>query len=315
MQKTIKMSLFTIGLICLLLMVTPATSIVHAAVNCSDPGVVCKSGAINSNETWTSDNIYVITADLTISSGVTVTINPGVIVKFNYYYTHNILVDGTLNVNGTSTNKVYFTSERDDTLGGDTNGNGATNSPAAGQWESIRFRSGSDGTWTHAELRYGGDKGGAIALSGSSPSFDNLTVKKSELAAITALPTDMPTITNFSAQDTPRGGLNFQGGTVTGNITWSQSDIVHIISSDVTVNDGATLTISPGVIVKFHYYYTHNLLVDGTLNVNGTASDKVYFTSERDDTLGGDTNGNGATNSPAAGQWESIRFRSGSDGT
>ena len=315
MYKLFKLLIGSIGLITLLLLVTPNTSVVHAAVNCGDPNIICKSGAINGNETWTSNNIYVITGDLTISSGVTVNIDPGTIIKFVYKYPYySLFVDGTLNVNGTSNNKVYFTSERDDTLGGDTDQSSST--PAAGQWKAIHFRSGSSGAWTYAELRYGGDNGGAIALNNSSPSFDHITVKNSELAAITALPTDMPTITNFSAQDTPRGGLNIQGGAVSGNVTWSQSDIVYIISNDVTVNDGATLNIEPGVMVKFTYKYPYySLFVDGTLNVNGTSDNKVYFSSERDDTLGGDTNGNGSSNSPAAGQWNAVHFRNGSSGT
>jgi hypothetical protein len=33
---------------------------VSAAVNCSDPGVICRNGTLASDETWTPANIYVI---------------------------------------------------------------------------------------------------------------------------------------------------------------------------------------------------------------------------------------------------------------
>src|SRR6185436_6422261 len=47
-------------------------------------------------------------------------------------------------------------SERDDSIGGDTNGDGAATVPAPGDWQAIHFGSYSTGSLTYATIRYGG---------------------------------------------------------------------------------------------------------------------------------------------------------------
>ena len=67
------------------------------------------------------------------------------------------------------------------------------------------------------------------------------------------------------------------------------------------------LTVEPGVVVKF-YNNKSRLIVNGTLKVIGSPSDKVIFTSFRDDEFGGDTNNNGSDLLPAPGDWLGIYF-------
>lgn len=90
------------------------------------------SGDINTNTTWTIANSpYVVDSDIYISNGVTFNIEPGVIVKFAPFT--SMFIDSeteeTFRAVGTPENKIYFTSLADDTIGGDTNGDGSTTFP------------------------------------------------------------------------------------------------------------------------------------------------------------------------------------------
>ena len=82
-------------------------------------------------------------------------------------------------------------------------------------------------------------------------------------------------------------------------------------SGSFSVDEGYTLTIEPGAIVKFRSSQ-HALDVLGTLIANGTPTDKIVFTSIKDDSYGGDTNNDGDKTSPAPGNWDNIGFYAGS---
>src|SRR4030095_9120380 len=82
----------------------------------------------------------------------------------------------------------------------------------------------------------------------------------------------------------------------------------------VTVDDGATLTIVPGQIVKIAPFEGIDLIIGGTLLARGTTSQPIIFTNGRDDTVGGDTNNNGGANGPDNTFWNGITFFSGSTG-
>jgi RHS repeat-associated protein len=69
----------------------------------------------------------------------------------------------------------------------------------------------------------------------------------------------------------------------------------------VSVTNGATLTIQPGVIVKFSSGLITLNVNGGKLSAVGTAANPIYFTSIADDSIGGDTGGDGPTSgSPGA---------------
>ncbi|NIM92112.1 MAG: S8 family serine peptidase, partial [Anaerolineales bacterium] len=99
-------------------------------------------------------------------------------------------------------------------------------------------------------------------------------------------------------------------GTITSDETWTSEGNVHTVSCDVAVAPGATLTIEEGTIVKFHY--NKSLIINGSLRVLGTGGNPIYFTSIRDDTIGGDTNGDGWSTG-ARGDWRRIEFTDTSD--
>jgi hypothetical protein len=164
------------------------SSILAIALICSIAGsplvaraaTITISGNLTSNDTWTNNNIYVLTNTThTINSGVTITVNSGTVVKFNGS-SSVLAVSGVLNAQGTSS-PVYFTSYKDDicstgtSTGCDSNGDNGATSPAAGNWASITVNSTGSTTLNNAIARYGGgftgptlyNNGGILNVFGS----------------------------------------------------------------------------------------------------------------------------------------------------
>jgi len=129
------------------------------------------SGTISSNTIWAVvDSPYTIIGHVTVASGVTLTIDPGVTVKFDSGKVME--VEGTLVARGTSTSTVTFTS--------------SASSPAAGDWGYIKFTGSSvpasfdgNGDYSsgsileHCVVEYGGaysdpDDGFLFAINGAS---------------------------------------------------------------------------------------------------------------------------------------------------
>ena len=86
---------------------------------------------------------------------------------------------------------------------------------------------------------------------------------------------------------------------------------VYVMTCDLTVEEGAALTVEPGAIVKAGGGVS--LEVNGSLNAIGTAAEPVTFTSAKDTSIGGDTApGEVNDGSPAAGDWAGIYAPGGS---
>ena len=67
-------------------------------------------------------------------------------------------------MNGSDAAPVWFTSSKDDSVGGDSNGDGGASSPAPADWGTILFTNGSDlSVVDHAVIRYGGPTPSVIA--------------------------------------------------------------------------------------------------------------------------------------------------------
>ena len=126
---------------------------------------------ISENTTWTeSESPYVVSTALSVLSSATLTMEPGVVVKFDYG--SYLVVEGILNASGTESKPIYFTSYYDDFLGGDTNGDGQDSSPYSGDWEDIFIQStAGQSVLDHVISRY--SNGGLVLYKGSSVSSDN----------------------------------------------------------------------------------------------------------------------------------------------
>jgi hypothetical protein len=213
------------------------------------------SGTTATSETWSSGEVQIISGNVIIPSGATVTIQPGVIVKAAQNTQIIVEPGGILNALGTSTSPIILTVMEDDSVGGDTNMDGTTSHPYAGEW------------------------GGVYVPTGGQFNFNQFTSIK------------------YAASLSP--------GSITADTTWFGTSLYQI-TSKLTISSGATLTIQPGTVVKFGVGSGIVVQTGGQLVATGTAAQPIYFTSVKDDSIGGDTNGDGNSSAPAAGDWGGI---------
>jgi PKD repeat protein/pimeloyl-ACP methyl ester carboxylesterase len=96
-------------------------------------------------------------------------------------------------------------------------------------------------------------------------------------------------------------------GTVSSNTIWSNKMVYTIDKTGLAIAPTGILALAPGSIVKG--YPESFLIVRGILLTDGTYQNRVVFTSIKDDTLGGDTNGDGDATRPSPGDWKGIDFQ------
>jgi hypothetical protein len=117
------------------------------------------SGSIITNTTWSAP-VYHVTGPTYVLPDVTLTIDPGTVVKLGHWddwrAPTQLSVDGTLYAVGTEAEPVVFTSYWDDDHGGDTNGDGSATTAEPGDWYAIYFGGRSTGRIRHAWIGYGG---------------------------------------------------------------------------------------------------------------------------------------------------------------
>lgn len=311
------------------------------------------SGEVNRKNFAGYENItYFILGNITISAGVEVSVDPGVVFKASF--NTNVFVDGGFQINGTAEENVVFTSFRDDNFGnpGDTNNDGSATAPSSNDWGTVMYRGTSDdefNTISHAQFLYGRV---GIAFRDSSPTLNHVLLSEASHFGITADGAAEPVIGHTTIRNmgldpillSVRANPSFFDITFEGNdsngirilegySSWSglhsyitntrtvgadatifQRDvagienIAYIISTTMTVDQNARLTINPGVVMKFTS--GGRIEVEGALIADGTSDQRIVFTDIRDDSSGGDTNNDGNETQPSRGYWNGIGFYS-----
>jgi len=307
-------------------------------------------GTAGTRGSWHRDLPYVIDGGLTVATGVVLTLEPGIIVKFT---SGSLTVNGGLVANGTSANRIIFTSIHDDSVGGDTNNNGSQTWPAPGNWSLIYFTASSlsSSSLTYADVTYGG-----VKVTGASPTITNNLIAYANGYGLHVESLGAPTIRDNVIRDNRSDGLRLESSsaptvqnnqfirnqgyavhmhasctpTFIGNVavdnrtngvgvwgnasattTW-KANLSYVVEG-VTIDSGVTLTLEPGAVVKFTD--GASMTANGNLVAVGTSENKIVFTSLKDDTYSADTNNDSSASAPAAGDWCYMQFTSSSTGS
>jgi hypothetical protein len=143
------------------------------------PGTIISS--VDGSQNITSDTVwtlagapYLVQTDVTVQNGATLTIEPGVVMKFNPSIDFTVASGGHVVAEGNIPvpQRIVFTSSQDADINGDTNGTSA-NLPSDNDWVGILFQGVDPGVLRYATVRYAGT---CINVSNSSPILDHLEI-------------------------------------------------------------------------------------------------------------------------------------------
>jgi RHS repeat-associated protein len=182
-------------------------------------GALAEGGTLTANTAWLGSQLYQVTSTVVVPAGVTLTIQPGTIVKFGANAGISVQAGGQLIAQGTLAQPIYFTSLNDDSLGSAAIGSSGT--PAPGDWGMIAI-DGGNASFDHVHLLYGGGPPNASGMVGmiETGGAANVTVTNSVLANSfwvgiqTAYPGggDTVTVTNTTFYGIEDRGINAWGG-------------------------------------------------------------------------------------------------------
>jgi hypothetical protein len=260
------------------------------------------SGDITQDTTWTIDgNPYQVDSIVTVVPGVTLTIDPGVMVQ-NYEdndsTTYTFIVEGTLIANGTLSEMIYF-------------------APGSTGWSGINIIGEPGDINTGSSLTFVSLKGGGFGGSGvganlrlqyASVDVYNSQFKESPGDGILgddASAQGSANIYNSHFDDNAGYAVNFQDGsvnpildnldatgngsslgydgnlvnvndaTLSGTHIWENMGLPYLILGTI-VGPDSQLTIEPGVQV-LSFRGNDNLVVQGGLLADGTVSQPIHF--------------------------------------
>ena len=176
-----------------------------------------------------------------------------------------------------------------------------------GGWEGIRLHNSADATvLSHAVIEYAGER--ALYLADSVPVLSDLTIAHAALFPVSIDGSVVPDLSNnVILADNPVSGVEVLPGTLhASNAMWPNINVPYVVSGLLRVEEGATLDIQSGAIVKFWHMprgHLPGIWVHGLLQAEG-----VIFTSLHDsaEDAGGATYRESID--PQPGDWGGLTF-------
>jgi len=176
------------------------------------------------NNGTTELNTYEIVDVMTMGAGTTLTVDPGVIIKFteNYNKSSGFNIQGNFQSVGTAKRRIVYTATSDDAHGGDYNSDGTASVPTAGIWGGIYITKQSLGpnNIDYTDMYYGGNGGyrnnGILSIDGNAQ-ISNSTLANSSRYGVES------NGSGFTMTDTEIYGNGLAGIQIGGTGTYSVS--------------------------------------------------------------------------------------------
>jgi hypothetical protein len=250
--------------------------------------IIHVSGTLPGDETWGPSyaHLYVIDGTVIVPAGITLTVQPGTIVKVESGAM--IDVQGNLDAVGTTADPITFTSINDNSIGGIT----GSGSPAVGDWGGIEVSSAGSVDLSSAQVLYAspdlsGSTSGSVSVidaqflgGGLSVGAGTGTVVDSDFTD-GGLSVDAQTVTVQNSSVTDPGGIAFEvtspalnfdqltgnsatgsgvlGFFVAGTVSTSATLVAQAFpwllgnsqcNGELTIPSGVTVNVEPGVVFK-----------------------------------------------------------------
>ena len=215
-----------------------------------DPAVpVEMCGMIETDMVWPAGFTFLITCDLLVTDDTSLTIQPGVTVKFDGNY--KLRVDGMLIADGTAGEPIVFT--------------GAKAFPNKGDWYGIEFKSSSheDSSITYSEIKFASY--GIRVESNAAPTISHNTITQISNTAIQVQHSDSDVTYNtisgcergIELTDSPGGTQSYVGNVVTecqygAFMGWLSSGVVDFSGNEFTANQFGLYWDDVGAALDFY---------------------------------------------------------------
>ena len=307
--------------------------------------VLLSKGEITGPVVWPAfEGAYGLAGPVTVAASGSLSILPGVVVKGQQ--DAGIVVAGKIEAVGLPEARIVFTSFKDDSVAGDSNGDRNTTVPQAGDWIGIVL-DGGRGAFEFCDFRYAGQLVGSarpqagLYCKGTSPSVkscvfdgnagyglygDDTSFRQSAAVPLIqgclfrgndwGLHLHSESTVNLASDNTAVqnkiGACEITGKALSGRASWPGFEGAYVVSDSLTIASGAELVLNAGCVLKM--MPNTGITVNGILRAEGRPTARIVVTTVRDDTVAGDTNMDGGATKPSGSDWLDIYFAPGSGG-